>query len=89
MSQGICMTLQPTQFLRHDRAAFLLGDMEVRELLDLVRAGAFGPEVCKRGKFYLIPVEGFNRFVQGGRIFTEAGELKGIHAPARGKLRRS
>ena len=58
-------------FLRHDDVARRLGNMDQRELLDAIRAGAFGRDVIRHGRYFFVPMSGFNGFVSARRVSDE------------------
>ena len=75
-------------FLRHDDVARRLGNMEQRELLDAIRDGQFGRDVIRVGRYFYVPMSGFNGFVSARRVFEISGELKPVFARSGSELRR-
>lgn len=75
-------------YKRHDEVAILLGHMAPELLIAKIKAGEFGRDGIKLGKYYFISHTGFRGYCQAHAVFEPSGELKTIYARSPGELRR-
>ena len=78
----------PGYYLRHDQVAARLGGADCREVVEEIRAGAFGLACIRRGRFFYVPEAGFNQYIAARTIHDADGRLKPLHARTAGEFQR-
>lgn len=74
-------------YLRHDIVLARLQGMDKQDVLQAIQEKKFGDRCIKEGRYFFVPVSGFNAFCEARRIFDSAsGTLKPIYARTRAEL---